>query len=89
MHVLIWVDTPVSIDRTFERGILREFDHRILFQMSANDSGAMIDSPAGNKLGPYRAMSYSEEQGTMEKFRPYALLNKDWLARLQASFNGR
>jgi S-DNA-T family DNA segregation ATPase FtsK/SpoIIIE len=89
MHVLIWVDTPVSIDRTFERGILREFDNRILFQMSANDSGALIDSPAGNKLGPYRAMSYSEEQGTMEKFRPYALLNKDWLARLHASLGAR
>ncbi len=89
MHVLIWVDTPVSIDRTFERGIMREFDHRVLFQMSANDSGALIDSPAGNKLGAYRALAYSEEQGTMEKFRPYALLNKDWLARLQASLSTR
>ena len=89
MHVLIWVDTPVSIDRTFERGIMREFDHRVLFQMSANDSGALIDSPAGNKLGPYRALAYSEEQGTMEKFRPYALLSKEWLARLHASLGSR
>jgi energy-coupling factor transporter ATP-binding protein EcfA2 len=89
IHVLIWVDTPVSIDRTFERGILREFDHRILFQMSANDSGAMIDSPTGNKLGPYRALAYSEEQGTMEKFRPYAAPTKEWLDRVHASLASR
>jgi len=89
IHLLIWVDTPVSIDRTFERGILREFDHRILFQMSANDSGAMIDSPAGNKLGANRALAYSEEQGTIEKFRPYALLTKEWLARVRTALAGR
>ena len=88
IHLLIWVDTPVSIDRTFDRGAMREFDNRILFQMSAADSSTLIDSPAANKLGPNRALAYSEEQGTMEKFRPYALLNKDWLARLQASLAG-
>ncbi len=89
MHVMIWVDTPVSIDRTFERGILREFDYRILFQMSANDSGVLIDSPAGNKLGPYRALAYSEEQGTIEKFRPYALPTKPWLDRLKETMAKR
>ena len=89
IHLMIWVDTPVSIDRTFERGILREFDHRILFQMSANDSGAMIDSPMGNKLGPYRALAYSEEQGTMEKFRPYAVPTKEWLDRVHTVLGSR
>ena len=58
---------------------MREFDNRILFQMSANDSSNLIDSPTGNKLGSFRALLYSEEQGVMEKFRPYALPGPKWL----------
>ncbi len=73
IHVITWVDTMASIERTFDRGILREFDHRILFQMSAADSSTLIDSVAANKLGFYRALLCSEEHGTTEKFRPYGL----------------
>jgi hypothetical protein len=47
--------------------------------MSAADSSNLIDSPAANKLGFYRALAYSEEQGVMEKFRPYALPEAQWL----------
>jgi DNA segregation ATPase FtsK/SpoIIIE, S-DNA-T family len=83
MHVMTWADTPVSVERTFDRGMLREFDHRILFQMSANDSSNLIDSPMANKLGFYRALAYSEEQGVMEKFRPYALPSKAWLEQVR------
>jgi DNA segregation ATPase FtsK/SpoIIIE, S-DNA-T family len=82
IHVVAWVDTLASIERTFDRGVLREFDNRILFQMSANDSSNLIDSPAANKLGFFRALAYSEEQGVMEKFRPYGLPPKAWLAEL-------
>ena len=71
-------------ERTLERGSLREFDNRVLFQMSAADSSNLIDSPAGNKLGFNRALSFSEEQGLMEKFRPYALPPKEWLERVRA-----
>ena len=78
IHMVIWVDTPASFERTMDRSALREFDNRILFQMSANDSSNLIDSPAANKLGFHRALSYSEEQGVLEKFRPYSLPEKDW-----------
>jgi hypothetical protein len=61
---------------------MREFDHRVLFQMSATDSSNLIDSPAANKLGFYRALAYSEEQGVIEKFRPYALPPADWLQQV-------
>ena len=73
IHILTWVDTLASLERTFERSAQREFDNRVLFQMSAADSSSLIDSPAANNLGFYRALSCSEEQGVMEKFRPYAL----------------
>ena len=58
---------------------MREFDNRVLFQMSASDSSNLIDSPLANKLGFHRALFYSEEQGTNEKFRPYALPSPEWL----------
>jgi hypothetical protein len=51
--------------------------------MSATDSSNLIDSPAGNKLGVNRALAYSEEQGSMEKFRPYAVPNAKWLAEVK------
>lgn len=82
VHVIAWIDTSASLDRTFDRGAMREFDYRVLFQMSAADSSALIDSPAGNKLGFNRALVFSEERGTMEKFRPYALPNQEWLAKV-------
>jgi hypothetical protein len=89
VHVLAWIDTAVAIDRTLDRHSMREFDNRVLFQMSAADSSNLIDSPAANKLGFYRALVYSEEQGTLEKFRPYALPDDAWLAHVRARFAAR
>jgi hypothetical protein len=86
IHIITWIDTPSAIDRTFDRGMLREFDTRVLFQMSAADSSNLIDSPTANKLGFYRALQYSEEQGSMEKFRPYAMPTKEWLENMKARF---
>ena len=73
LHVLATIDTLANIERRLSREDLREFDARVLFQMGANDSGALIDSPAANRLGFYRALLASEEAGTQEKFRPYRL----------------
>jgi len=83
IHVISWIDTPASLERTLDRGSLREFDNRILFQMSANDSSNLIDSPLANKLGFHRALAYSEEQGVVEKFRPYGLPEPQWLAQVR------
>jgi S-DNA-T family DNA segregation ATPase FtsK/SpoIIIE len=83
VHVVAWADTATAVDRTLDRGSLREFDTRVLFQMSANDSSNLVDSPAANKLGFHRALAYSEEQGVMEKFRPYALPTEAFLARVK------
>jgi DNA segregation ATPase FtsK/SpoIIIE, S-DNA-T family len=89
IHVLAWCDTPASVERTLDRSSLREFDHRVLFQMSANDSSNLIDSPAANKLGFHRALAYSEEAGVMEKFRPYALPGKAWLDQARTRLRAR
>ncbi len=83
VHLLAWCDTPISVDRTIDRSLMREFDYRVLFQMSATDSSNLIDTPAANTLGLYRAICYSEERGTMEKFRPYALPSGALLDRVR------
>ena len=60
--------------------MLKEFDYRVLFQMSANDSSNLIDSTAAGGLGQHRGLLYSEETGQVEKFRPYAVPEEEWLA---------
>ena len=89
IHVISWIDSATALDRTLDRGSMRELDHRILFQMSAADSSNLIDSPAANKLGANRALSYSEEQGSMEKFRPYAQPDAKWLAEIKTTLTAK
>ncbi|MCZ6681708.1 MAG: FtsK/SpoIIIE domain-containing protein, partial [Planctomycetota bacterium] len=86
LHVMTWCDTPISLERTLDRQSLREFDNRVLFQMSATDSSNLIDSPAANQLGFYRALFCSEEEGVLEKFRPYAFMDRQWLDSLKDRF---
>jgi hypothetical protein len=50
--------------------------------MSPADSGQMLDNPLASKLGPHRALFYSEEQNRLEKFRPYGIPSDDWLRQL-------
>jgi hypothetical protein len=72
VHAIATIDTVNNIERRLSRDDVREFDWRVLFQMAANDSTTLIDTPAANRLGFHRALLASEEQGTQEKFRPYA-----------------
>ena len=79
IHCIVWADTLANIERCMDRQTLKEFDYRILFQMSAADSSHLIDSTSANQLGFHRALLYSEEQGGIEKFRPYADITDAWL----------
>lgn len=80
IHTLLWCDTYTNLNRSLDRRALREFDMHVVFQMSAEDSANLIDSPAAAKLGLHRALFYSEEEGRLEKFRPYGLPSEQWLA---------
>lgn len=84
VHVLAWCDTWANVERTLERQSMREFDGRVLMQMSANDSTALIDTPAASGLGRYRAVLYRDEMGTTEKFRPFMMPGRDWVEGLLA-----
>jgi S-DNA-T family DNA segregation ATPase FtsK/SpoIIIE len=87
IHVVAWSDTLATLERTLDRQALGEFDHRVLFQVSAADSSNLIDTPEANKLGFYRALLYSEERGLLEKFRPYAVFDAHWLEYARGRFN--
>ncbi|MBM3955341.1 MAG: cell division protein FtsK [Planctomycetes bacterium] len=89
IHTLVWCDSLTNLMRTFERGALKEFELRVLFQMSASDSSQLVDSPLASKLGPQRALFIHEETGTLEKFRPYAFPAGEWLAGVAARLRAR
>jgi DNA segregation ATPase FtsK/SpoIIIE, S-DNA-T family len=82
IHVITWCDSVNNLNRHFTHQVLREFEMRVLFQMSPTDSGHMLDAPHASKLGPHRAFFASEEQNRIEKFRPYGLPTQDWLRSL-------
>lgn len=96
IHFVVWCDNVTNLERAIDRRGVREFDHRVLFQMSGADSSTLIDTPHAQNLGASRALLYSEETATFEKFRPYAppapealrALLDAWRARLDSSTPG-
>jgi DNA polymerase III delta prime subunit len=87
MHAMLWFDGTANLGRTLDRNSQREFEQKILFQMSANDSGQLIDSTAASDLGLHRGLLYVEDTGTLEKFRPWALPDPAWLAQVAESMS--
>ncbi len=83
MHVIASTDTWNNVSRWIPRKLMAEFEMRVLFQMSANDSANLIDSPAASTLGLHRALFFNEHLGTLETFRPFALPDESWLSSLQ------
>ncbi len=79
IHIITTVDTYNNVNRSMSRKTLSEFEMRVVFQMSANDSASLIDSPKASNLGLHRALFYSEHEGALETFRPYASPDAQWL----------
>ncbi|HEV7406742.1 MAG TPA: FtsK/SpoIIIE domain-containing protein, partial [Chthoniobacteraceae bacterium] len=79
IHLIIAADTFGNVQRWLNRKAIAEFEFRVLFQMSANDSASLIDSPQASNLGLYRALLYNEQEGTLETFRPYAMPDGEWM----------
>ena len=88
IHLVLTCDTYGNVGRNLSRKAVGEFDKRVLFQMSPTDSASLIDSPAASRLGMYRALFYSEQEGYVEMYRPYALPDDSWLDGVARSFAG-
>ncbi len=89
IHAVIWCDSLTNLQRTFERGTLKEFELRVLFQMSGTDSSQLVENPSAGKLGEQRALFVQEETGTLEKFRPYQFPSDEWLTTLSKRLRSR
>jgi DNA segregation ATPase FtsK/SpoIIIE, S-DNA-T family len=79
LHTLVWCDTLTNFHRMLERQALKEFETRVLLQMSVGDSSLLIDTPAASQLGRMRALLHREDEGRLEKFRPFAVPSDKWL----------
>ncbi|MGC1276453.1 MAG: FtsK/SpoIIIE domain-containing protein, partial [Planctomycetaceae bacterium] len=87
IHAIVWCDSYGNVDRWLGRALIREFEMRVVFQMSATDSSHLLDSPAASRLGTNRALLYRDERGTAEKFRPYGPPSDDWLEWVRRQFH--
>ena len=85
IHLLIAVDGYSNVQRFISRKGITEFEMRVVFQMSANDSASLIDSPKASNLGLHRALYFNEREGTLETFRPYAMPGVGWLEEARGS----
>lgn len=80
VSALVWCNTYANLGRVLDRRQIAEFGLRVALPMSTQDSNELLDSSEASKLGRYRAIFYDEEQiGHLEKFRPYALPNLEWI----------
>lgn len=89
IHVIASIDTFNNVNRFMSRKALSEFEMRVLFQMSANDSASLIDSPKASNLGLHRALFYNEHEGHLETFRPYAMPGDEWIGHAAESLARR
>ena len=79
IHLIVTCDTYNNVNRFLSRKAFSEFEMRVLYQMSANDSASLIDNPKASLLGLHRALYYNQQEGYLETFRPYALPGNDWV----------
>lgn len=86
-HVITSCDSYNNVTRFLSRKAITEFEMRILFQMSANDSASLIDNPKAGLLGLHRALFYNAQEGYLETFRPYALPGTEWLQETKAKLS--
>jgi hypothetical protein len=89
VYTIVWCDTLGNLNRSIDRQMLREFDMRVLFQMSQNDSSYLADTPVASRLGPQLALFFNEQTGVLEKFRPYFWPDAEWLDRVAKQLANR
>lgn len=89
IHTIVWCDSLTNFQRMLERQALKEFDSRVLLQMSATDSSMLMDTPAASLLGKHRALLHREDEGRLEKFRPFSPPQEEWLAKVCEELTSR
>jgi len=89
IHLIVSCDTWHNLVRCLGRKALNHFGLRVLFQMSADDSSSLVDSPKASTLGLHRALLHHGQEGWLETFRPYALPDRDWVDSVDTALASR
>jgi hypothetical protein len=84
IHLIAWVDGFTALERVFKRSGVGNFDLRMVFHISEQDSNALLDTNAAAKLIENRAFFRFEdwEMGRLEKFKPYPVPEEEVLTKL-------
>jgi len=89
IHTIVWCDNMNNLNRSLDRGVLRDFALRVTFRAPRNDSQDLINSPAAETQLPLRAMLYDDDVNQLTKFRPYDLPDDKWLTQWSALLHQR
>ena len=89
IHTIVWCDSLASVQRGLGRRALRDFDARILFQMSAADSTELVDDDGASRLGLHTAILSELGEGRRSKFRPFSLPDPQFVAHLGVALRKR
>ncbi len=89
VHAIVWCDSLAAVQRNLGRRRLRDFEARILFQMSATDSTELIDDDGASRLGLHSALFANQGEGQRLKFRPCSLPGAEVVAALGAAIRTR
>ena len=89
LHTMVWCDSLASVQRGLGRRALRDFDARILFQMSAADSTELVDDDGASRLGLHTAILSELGEGRRSKFRPFSLPDPQFVTQIGVALRQR
>jgi len=91
IHVIAWCDTWSNAVRAIENRVMSNFGLRVGGAMSADESQKVFDDSAASRISkPHRVLFFDDERpGQLEKFRPYAMPPKEWLAEVGDKLSSR
>lgn len=75
IHVVVWSDALISLEKCFDRGALSPFSLRVSGPLSFDDSRKVFDSEAASNIDkPFRMVAFDDTKlGDYTLFRPFKL----------------
>jgi hypothetical protein len=75
VHVLAWASGFGNLVRNIDPGrkLLRDFNHRVIFQVSEEDSLAVLGNRQGSQLGELAGLHFDAVENQLKRFRPFSL----------------
>jgi hypothetical protein len=82
IYTIINVDINANLKRRLSRQIIKEFDNKVCFQMSKEDSIELLNSYDASSLGLFKAVYVNEGNMTNFKFKPFKIPELDLIKKI-------